>query len=213
MLLDADWCWLMLINAHWCSKKVQRDFLLSERTSGASPVIFWYVMMMIVLFCHCDLWPSGSMQDTEIKFDILSNKGGPFHILWHTHLFQNYFLNGNENWKKRLIQHGWFLDRSYFTKGLPEGDSTLSYLVTHSLTLSLRDGNLWHFEKFDQSDKDNALMTKKKIDKTCCHSYLWILVKMFETIMKIQDLTISSDTGEHSHFLQYLETTAQPQTD
>ena len=97
----------------------------------------WFVMMMIVLFRHCDLWPSGSMQDTEIKFDILSNKGGPFHILWHTHLFKNYFLNGNENWKKRLIQHGWFLDRSYFTKGLPEGDSTLSYLVTHSLTLSL----------------------------------------------------------------------------
>ena len=40
VLIDADRCWLMLINADWCSNKVQPGFLLSERTSGASPVIF-----------------------------------------------------------------------------------------------------------------------------------------------------------------------------
>ena len=40
MLIDADWCWLMLTDADWCSNKVQPGFLLSKRTSGASPVIF-----------------------------------------------------------------------------------------------------------------------------------------------------------------------------
>ena len=40
MLIDADW-WLMLIDADWCSNKVKPDFLLSERTSWASPVIFF----------------------------------------------------------------------------------------------------------------------------------------------------------------------------
>ena len=41
MLINADWCWLMLTDADWCSNKVQPGFLLSKRTSGASPVIFW----------------------------------------------------------------------------------------------------------------------------------------------------------------------------
>ena len=40
LLIDADWYWLMLIDADRCSNKVQPGFLLSERTSGASPVIF-----------------------------------------------------------------------------------------------------------------------------------------------------------------------------
>ena len=45
MPIDADWCWLMLIDmlidANWCSNKVQMGFLFSERTSGASLVIFY----------------------------------------------------------------------------------------------------------------------------------------------------------------------------
>ena len=40
MMIDADCCWLMLTEADWCSNKVQPGFLLSELTSGASPVIF-----------------------------------------------------------------------------------------------------------------------------------------------------------------------------
>ena len=58
MLIDADWCWLMLIDtngcwlmpidmlidmlidANWYSDTVQTGFLLSERSSGVSPVIF-----------------------------------------------------------------------------------------------------------------------------------------------------------------------------
>ena len=40
MLVDADWCWLRLIDADWGSNKAQTGFLLSEHTSGASPVIF-----------------------------------------------------------------------------------------------------------------------------------------------------------------------------
>ena len=40
MLMDANECWLMLTDADWCSNKVQPGFLLSEHTSGASPVIF-----------------------------------------------------------------------------------------------------------------------------------------------------------------------------
>ena len=53
MLMYADWCWLMptncawgwlkLLSADWCSNKVQLGFLLSERTSGASPVIFEHI--------------------------------------------------------------------------------------------------------------------------------------------------------------------------
>ena len=45
MLIDAnwyaDWCLLMLIDADWCSRKVQLGFLLSERASGISLVIFY----------------------------------------------------------------------------------------------------------------------------------------------------------------------------
>ena len=33
----------MLTDADWCSNKVQPGFLLSERTSGASPVIFIFI--------------------------------------------------------------------------------------------------------------------------------------------------------------------------
>ena len=40
MLIDADWCWLLLIDTNWSSNKVHPGFLLSEHTSGASPVIF-----------------------------------------------------------------------------------------------------------------------------------------------------------------------------
>ena len=40
----------MLINADWCSNKVQPGFLLLERTSGASPVIFSSVMSSL---CSC----------------------------------------------------------------------------------------------------------------------------------------------------------------
>ena len=40
ILIDADGCWLMLINGDWWLNKVQPGFLLSERISGASSVIF-----------------------------------------------------------------------------------------------------------------------------------------------------------------------------
>ena len=52
MLLDAYWCWLILIavdwgwlmlidaDADWCSNKVQPGFLSSERASGVSPFNF-----------------------------------------------------------------------------------------------------------------------------------------------------------------------------
>ena len=42
MLIDADKCWLMLVDAdwYWCSNKVQPGFLLAERTFRASAVIF-----------------------------------------------------------------------------------------------------------------------------------------------------------------------------
>ena len=43
-LIDADRCWLMLIDADWCWNKVQPGFLLSERTSAASPVIFGHFL-------------------------------------------------------------------------------------------------------------------------------------------------------------------------
>ena len=42
MLIDTDLCWFMVIGADWCSNKVQPGFLLLERTSGVSPVIFSY---------------------------------------------------------------------------------------------------------------------------------------------------------------------------
>ena len=62
MLTDCAWCWLMLIYSDWCqfiliesnlcSKKVQPGFLLSERTSGASPVIYivFYLNSLIISF-------------------------------------------------------------------------------------------------------------------------------------------------------------------
>ena len=49
MLIDADWCWLVLIDADWCSNKVQPGFLLSERTSEASPVIFTITNIILII--------------------------------------------------------------------------------------------------------------------------------------------------------------------
>ena len=51
LLIDSHWCWWMLIDADWCSN-VQPGFLLLERTSRASLVIFikTFAMNLLILF-------------------------------------------------------------------------------------------------------------------------------------------------------------------
>ena len=58
VLFDADWCWLMLIDTEsvllididWCSNKVQPGYLLAERSSRASPVIFYNAVNKKLLY-------------------------------------------------------------------------------------------------------------------------------------------------------------------
>ena len=57
MLIIADWCWLMLIDAEWYSNRVQpsflltnkKGFLLSEHTSEISPVFFYICCRSVCL--------------------------------------------------------------------------------------------------------------------------------------------------------------------
>ena len=64
--------------------------------------------------CRCHLWRSSSMQETEIKFDISSNKGGTFPILCKN---IHWFKRSEKEWKRQSSQQV----RKWITTGLFEG--------------------------------------------------------------------------------------------